>query len=375
MVEVEPGFRVRSPGMLHFEKQIPQQLHVGIAANLPVPFPNPLAAQPADFPIARDLQGIAANAVNPGVANFLRDRRKSVHVRRDFVRHGGEICWHDFCIGKPRLKDGVSLLNFFRRVRARIVVSHHDRDAERRAGNHGDGAIPRVIHHGERCARRVRPTKEGGENGRPAGFVDSDIEKRNAIRREWGDEPTCVSGHVGHFGASGFCAETSVERLRDPNRARDQRGVHQFGLPGEWQRVPRDVTGLNGLLHFLALLGTGLFEILVEQPRTGSPYVTWRAGVAERSGGFNGFGKKFIEVTADHVRLRVNKAGVKMAFEDDEDALDVGIGGGRPLRQEAPMCGGWIGAQQATTGGEQVGDKAATKHSGRSPLQVSAMES
>ena len=50
--------------------------------------------------------------------------------------------------------------------------------------------------------------------------------------------------------------------------AGDQGAVHEFRLPGERKRAPGNVPRSNGLLHALALWLGGLFEVLVNQPRT-----------------------------------------------------------------------------------------------------------
>ena len=42
--------------------------------------------------------------------------------------------------------------------------------------------------------------------------------------------------------------------------------IHQLGLPGEWERMPCDVAGGDGLFHARAFLGRRLLQIFVKQP-------------------------------------------------------------------------------------------------------------
>ncbi len=122
------------------------------------------------------------------------------------------------------------------------------------------------------------------------------------------------------------------------------RGVHQLRfLPAERDGVPGDEVGRDGLLHFFALIGGGLLEIFVEEPGAGGPGVVGAIGAfvfvaVELFGGVDGFGEKFVEVSVDNVGLRVDEAGVEVAFEDDEDAFDFGgwrgrSGGCRSLKE------------------------------------------
>ena len=91
---------------------------------------------------------------------------------------------------------------------------------------------------------------------------------------------------------------------------------------------------MNRVLHFFALLGRGLLKIFVEEPGAGGPGVVGAIGAVafgaiELCGGVDGFGEKFVEVAVDDVGLRVDEAGVEVAFEDDKDTLDFGGWGRR----------------------------------------------
>jgi len=79
-----------------------------------------------------------------------------------------------------------------------------------------------------------------------------------------------------------------------------------------------------------------LLEIFVEEPGAGRPSVVSVVGAfaaVKLFGGFYGFGKKFVEVAVEDVGLRVDEASVEVAFEDDEDALNLG-------RRRRWSCGG-----------------------------------
>src|SRR6202012_5520212 len=125
-----------------------------------------------------------------------------------------------------------------------------------------------------------------------------DVEKFHSGGSKWRDKPSRVTGDVGHFGSGGFAAEALVERLRERDRAGDERRIHQLGLPTEWERVPGDEARVDGLLHLFAIVGRSLFQIFVEEPGPGGPGVVGAIGAfraVELLGGFDRFGKKFAE--------------------------------------------------------------------------------
>ena len=91
--------------------------------------------------------------------------------------------------------------------------------------------------------------------------------------------------------------------------------------------MPGDVAAGNGLLHRLAVLGRGLFEIFKEQPGAGGPHIAALAGCVCCAGDLDGLREEFLEISfVDDVVLRIDEARVEVALEHDQDALDGGIG-------------------------------------------------
>jgi hypothetical protein len=97
-------------------------------------------------------------------------------------------------------------------------------------------------------------------------------------------------------------------------------------LPTEGESVPRDVAGGDCGFHSAALVWRSLLEIFVKQPRASGPNVAIVAGEAHFVRDADGARKVLGEITMHYGCLRVDEAGIEMTFENDEDALDLGIG-------------------------------------------------
>src|SRR5450631_720213 len=87
MVEVQPGLRVRSPRMLHFQQQTTQQGHVGRIPNRKPSLGQPRSAQAADLSVSCDLERVAGDAMYPRIANFFSNHRQFVAIWLYSVRN------------------------------------------------------------------------------------------------------------------------------------------------------------------------------------------------------------------------------------------------------------------------------------------------
>ena len=126
--------------------------------------------------------------------------------------------------------------------------------------------------------------------------------------------------------------------------------------------MPGDVPIRNGLFHALALPRGGLFEVLVNQPRTGSPNVSVAARLPHRRRGFDGSREILVEILAHHIGLGIDESQVQMTLEHDQDALDVRI------------RNGWFGVLKGTRGlrkqrpeggrGKKIGKESSASHGG-----------
>ena len=243
---------------------------------LNLPPADPSVAETADFAVTRDFERVAADAVDPGVADFLRDDGKRGGMRLDGVGDMSEIGGADFGVGEMLPKIEINGGDFFGGVGAGVVVGHDDGVGEIGAGDDLNRAVVVVVGDDELRAGGILPAEEWRENGGGAGVVDADVEEFDSGGGERRDDAARVAGDVGHFGAGGFAAEALVERLRERDRAGDERRIHQLGLPTEWDRVPGDEVGRDGLLHFLALIAWRLARDIRRGARSRWSRCSWR---------------------------------------------------------------------------------------------------
>ena len=315
--------------MLRLEQHVAQQLQICRVAHLQRAFCNPRFAQARQLAKARHLEWIAGAAVNPGIADFFSHHRQLVAEGSKSICHFAQIRGYDFRIRKPSRKIRMNAVDLFRLVRAAVIAAHARDQRQIRSGNHRDGLVFVVIHHGQTRARGILPQEKRRQHSGGRSAVHADFEKGNAVLRQWRNDAARVSGHVGHLGAGGHFAEAPVERLRQCQTALNHRRAQHLRLPCERQRVPRNVAARNRLFHRLAFGGLSLLQILEEQPRSGSPHVAPLALGVRGARSLNGLRKVLIEVFMNDVVLRIDKAGIEVTLEHHQHALHPRIGSRR----------------------------------------------
>ena len=101
--------------------------------------------------------------------------------------------------------------------------------------------------------------------------------------------------------------------------------AHHLRLPRERQRVPCNVAARNRVFHRLAVRRRGLFQVLVEQPRSCGPHVAALALGICRPRHLDRPRKIFREIFPHHVGLCIDKPGVKVALEHHQHAAHAKI--------------------------------------------------
>ena len=100
MVEVEPGFGVGTPGVLDLEEEFAEEVEVGGVAGVELAAGDPGLAEADDFAVAGYFEGIAGDAVDPGVSDFVGDEGEMGGEGLDGVGDGGEAGGADFRTGE-----------------------------------------------------------------------------------------------------------------------------------------------------------------------------------------------------------------------------------------------------------------------------------
>lgn len=222
---------------------------------------------------------------------------------------------------------------------AGVVVAHLHGKCDVSAGNlEGATVVVVVVDDDERFASGIAPEEDCGNLGRGAGGVDADVQELDSCPGEGTYDAAGVAGDIGHLCADGLVAEAGVERCGEGQCSEDHGGIEHLGLPTEGEGVPRDITSGNGLFHELSLLGSGLFEIFVEEPGAGGPGEAVRSSCAESRGRADGLRVVDVEVFGPDGGLGIGEADIEVALEDDVDVLYVlgrGRGRGRLLRMKS----------------------------------------
>ena len=283
MVEIEPRFGIGAPGVLGFKKNVAKQCQVRSVADVEALLRKPGLTKPRDFTIPGDLQRITGNSVDPRIADFLLHHGQVSPIRFDRIRNLSEVGGDHLGIGELAFQIGADLYDLFRRVGAAVVISHDDGDGQVRTWHTRNRAILVVVHNHQGRSLQVRPHKQGGHLGRRAGAIHADVEKLHALSGQRTNEPPRVTRYIGHLGSGRGSAKSTVQGFRQSDASGNHRSIHQLGLPAKRKSVPRNVSAGDGMLHSPAIVGCGLLEILVEQPRTGRPDVTARTRLAHLS--------------------------------------------------------------------------------------------
>jgi hypothetical protein len=172
---------------------------------------KPGAAKTGDFAIPCDLERIARDAVDPGIADLLRENRQIGAVGLDGIRDFREAGGNDLCVGKLSAEIGVNFCDLLGRVRA-LVIAEHRYDHGEIGTRYADcSAIAVVIHDDQRSSAGIVPHEQRGRFRRRARAVHADIEKLHVLCGERSNEASRVAGDVGHLGAGGGESETSIE--------------------------------------------------------------------------------------------------------------------------------------------------------------------
>src|SRR5579862_4071250 len=109
VVEIEPGLGIGAPSVFDFEEKPPEKSNVGGVARLEFSLLDPGAAEARNFAIAGDFDRVAADPVNPGIADFLRDGRKVFAEGLNRVGDLGEAASFDLRIGELAGQVGVNV--------------------------------------------------------------------------------------------------------------------------------------------------------------------------------------------------------------------------------------------------------------------------
>ncbi len=173
-----------------------------------------------------------------------------------------------------------------------------------------------------------------------------------------------MARYIGHLGSGRGFAKSTVQSLRQSDASGDHRSIHHLGLPAKGKSVPRNVSTGNGMLHSLAIVGCGLLEVLIEQPGTCRPDVGARTRLAHFLGHLDRLGEKLGEIPVNDRSLRVNKAGIEMTLEHDQDTLDL------PIRRRLHGEGSALPGREPASQRDHRLDKFTTLHTWPAPGRV-----
>ena len=204
-----------------------------------------------------------------------------------------------------------------------------DRHGEIGAGNFNHAAIiGAVIHHSRDGRRDLSRRKASGTSGGVLAELTPISRKRTPGRRERPMIPREWPGTSVIFAPVVLRLKSAVERLREAEAPAINEGSTVSVCQEKGSACQAISSARDGVLHPLAFGGAGLFEILVEKPRAGSPNVAVGSGsgLAQFGGGLDRQRKILREILVHHVGLGIDEAGIEMAFEHHQHALDARVG-------------------------------------------------
>jgi len=76
VIEIEPGFGVRTPGVFDLQKQMTKQSNIGRITNRKLSLSQPVLAQPGNLAVSREFQWVAGDSVDPCVSDFAGEHRQ-----------------------------------------------------------------------------------------------------------------------------------------------------------------------------------------------------------------------------------------------------------------------------------------------------------
>src|SRR5271167_3455159 len=126
VVKVEPCFGISSPGVLNLKQQVTKESEVGGVARLKFLLRKPCLAEPRYLTIPGQLERIAGNAVDPGVADLLLHRRQVGLKRFDRIGDLSEVGGDDLSVGKLMFQVSTGFYNLIWFVGSAVVICHHD---------------------------------------------------------------------------------------------------------------------------------------------------------------------------------------------------------------------------------------------------------
>src|SRR5580698_8042086 len=99
-----------------------EQRDVGRIPNRKLSLSQPALTQPRDFAIARELQRVAGDTVDPGVPDFAGEHWQRGAVRLDCIGNLSEIRGDNLSVGELGTEGGVGCADLFQSMGAAVVV-------------------------------------------------------------------------------------------------------------------------------------------------------------------------------------------------------------------------------------------------------------
>ncbi len=164
MVIIKPRLDVGAPGVLDFQEHAAEQRAISVIAHLEFRALDPLLSQTCHFHVTGNFQGIARDAGNPRVAEFLRHHRQSIAIRFHGVGDVGETCGGDLRVGELLAQSGIDSMDFVDRMRTAVIAAAFHVNRQVSSGNLDDAAVVVVIEHHQVAAAGILPQEDAAEH-------------------------------------------------------------------------------------------------------------------------------------------------------------------------------------------------------------------